>query len=333
VIEVAQLSKSFGSVRALDKVSFEVAEGSILGFLGPNGAGKTTTLRILTGFLPGDSGTARVAGLDVRARSLEVRRLLGYLPEGAPLYPEMRVMEYLRFRARLKGIPWRERKSAIAMALEQAGVAQVRRRILGTLSRGYRQRVSLADALLGSPKVLILDEPTVGLDPEQVRQFRQVVKDVGRERTVILSTHILSEVELICSQLVIIHKGRVVARGTTADLRTKLGSMERTVAEVAGTAAEIQSTLLKDPRVTHVSIEERKDFHVVRVESRSGDDLREAVYCAARDGGWTLRELRREVLSLEDVFVGVLGGSGRQDADNAASGSPRDHPAGGGDRP
>ena len=174
-----------------------------MGFLGPNGAGKSTMLRILAGFLPGDSGSVRVAGHDVQERSLDVRRVIGYLPEGVPLYPEMRVSEYLRFRARLKGIPAGQRRKQIDRSLEATGVTDVRRRIIGTLSRGYRQRVGLADALLNEPRVLILDEPTVGLDPEQVRQFRSLLREVGRHRTVVLSTHILREVELVCSRVVI----------------------------------------------------------------------------------------------------------------------------------
>jgi ABC-2 type transport system ATP-binding protein len=307
VIEVSELSKSFGPIRALDRVSFRVEEGEVLGFLGPNGAGKSTTMRILTGFLPGDSGTVRVAGHDVSRESLAVRRETGYLPEGVPLYPEMRAEEYLRFRARLKGVPRAQRKSMIGRALDQAGVSQVRRRIIGTLSRGYRQRVGLADALLAEPKVLILDEPTVGLDPEQVRQFRQLLHEVGRDRTVILSTHILREVELVCSSVVIINKGRVVARDSAANLGLKFGSGERIIVEVAGPLEAVRQSLQKDPRVVRVLAEKGPEYHRFRVESRSGEDLREMVFTTIRDGGWLLRELRREPLSLEEVFVGIVG--------------------------
>lgn len=307
MIEVSELSKSFGPIRALDRVSFRVEEGEVLGFLGPNGAGKSTTMRILTGFLPGDSGTVRVAGHDVSRESLAVRRETGYLPEGVPLYPEMRAEEYLRFRARLKGVPRAQRKSMIGRALDQAGVSQVRRRIIGTLSRGYRQRVGLADALLAEPKVLILDEPTVGLDPEQVRQFRQLLHEVGRDRTVILSTHILREVELVCSSVVIINKGRVVARDSAANLGLKFGSGERIIVEVAGPLEAVRQSLQKDPRVVRVLAEKGPEYHRFRVESRSGEDLREMVFTTIRDGGWLLRELRREPLSLEEVFVGIVG--------------------------
>ena len=313
MIEVSDLSKSFGPVRALDRVTFEVGRGEVLGFLGPNGAGKSTAMRILTGYLHGDSGTVRVAGHDVRSESIAVRRATGYLPEGVPLYPEMRVAEYLRFRARLKGVARAGRAGAVGRALEQAGVSDVQRRIIGTLSRGYKQRTGLADALLAEPQVLILDEPTVGLDPEQVRQFRQLLRDVGRDRTVVLSTHILSEVELVCSSVVIIHRGRVIARDSAAGLRRRLGASERTVAEVRGPAARIRETLASDPRVARVTVVEgppardADGYHRFLVEPRVAEDLREAVFEMVRAGGWKLRELGVETRSREDVFVGLVG--------------------------
>lgn len=315
MIEVEGLSKSFGSVRALDRVSFRVGEGTILGFLGPNGAGKSTTLRILAGYLPGDEGSVRVAGLDVRARSLEVRGLVGYLPEAVPLYPEMRVVEYLRFRARLKGVPASRRRLAVSKALELAGVEDARRRVVGVLSRGYRQRVGLADALLGDPRVLILDEPTVGLDPEQVRQFRQLIRGLGGARTVIFSTHILSEVELVCSDVAIIHRGRILAQGPVESVRRKIGSSERTVAEIAGPPEAIRAALEAEPAVRRARVEPAPEggtdaggraYLRATVEPREGGDLRETVYRVARERGWSLRDLRREVVSLEDVFVDVV---------------------------
>lgn len=321
MIEVAALSKSFGPVRALDKVTFTVEQGQILGFLGPNGAGKSTTLRILTGFLPGDSGTVRVGGHDVRSDSLAVRRITGYLPEGVPLYAEMRVHEYLRFRARLKGVARSGRRAAISRALEDAHVDDVERRVIGTLSRGYRQRVGLADALLAKPRVLVLDEPTVGLDPEQVRQFRQLLADVGRDRTVILSTHILSEVEIVCSHVVIINKGKIVARDKAQDLRKKYGSSDRTIAEIAGPDAAVREVLERIPLVTRVlSVplqpgpglpmgETRFGYHRYTLEAAQGDDLREAVYRVVSEKAWVLRDLRRETRSLEDAFVEIVGGS------------------------
>jgi ABC-2 type transport system ATP-binding protein len=297
-------------------VSFRVEEGEVLGFLGPNGAGKTTTMRILTGFLPGDSGTVRVLGHDVRSEGLAVRQVTGYLPEGVPLYPEIRVVEYLRFRARLKGVARRERRSMIARALEQAGVADLQRRVIGTLSRGYRQRVGLADALLARPRVLILDEPTVGLDPEQVRQFRQVLGDVGKDRTVVLSTHILSEVEIVCSSVVIIQGGRVIARDTAANLRRAASAAQRIVVEVSGPQAAVEKALAADRRVERVAVEEAPGdgYRRYRLDVVSGEDLRESIYRAVRDGGWLLRELRREELPLEDVFVSLVQKSLRQSA-------------------
>lgn len=307
MIEVSNLSKSFGPVRALDRISFRVEEGEILGFLGPNGAGKSTAMRILTAFLPGDSGFVRVAGYDVQSESIQVRRSTGYLPEGVPLYPEMRVLEYLRFRARLKGLSRSRRNARIARVMEESGVERVKRRVIGTLSRGYRQRVGLADALLAEPRVLILDEPTVGLDPEQVRQFRQVLRQVGRDRTVILSTHILSEVELVCSRVVIINKGRVVARDTAANLRQRFGSAERVVAEVAGSMGQIQEALSRDPRISRVQATKGDMYHRFSILGSGDDDLGAAVFRLVRDGGWLLRELRQETTTLEDVFVEVVG--------------------------
>jgi ABC-2 type transport system ATP-binding protein len=340
VVEVRDLSKSYGPVRALDRVSFTVSDGEIVGFLGPNGAGKTTTLRILAGFLPGDSGLVRVAGHDVAREPLAVRQAIGYLPEGVPLYGDLRVVEYLRFRARLKGIPpWRCR-GEIDRCLEVAGVSDVRRRIIGTLSRGYRQRVGLADALLGEPRVLILDEPTVGLDPEQVRQFRAVLRAVGRERTVILSTHILREVELVCSHVVIIHRGRIAARDRADSLGSLLLGRTCVVAEIAGPSPGVLDALRGLSGVTRVSVEDAAGggnvndegavrdgaeagaeepaapasaapgvpFHRYRMWSTGGRDLREEVFALAARRGLRLRRLDHETLSLEDVFLSIVGG-------------------------
>jgi ABC-2 type transport system ATP-binding protein len=231
----------------------------------------------------------------------------------------MRVAEYLRFRARLKGVPRARRASAVDRALSEAGVADVRRRVIGTLSRGYRQRAGLADALLAEPRVLILDEPTVGLDPEQVRQFRQVLKEVGRDRTVVLSTHILSEVELVSTSVVIIHRGRVIARDSAAGLKRRLGASEAAVAEIEGPAGRIRDALARDPRVARVTVAgERPEeggagYHRFVVEPRVREDLREAVFEIVRDGGWRLRELRTESRSLEDAFVGLVGEPERRD--------------------
>lgn len=312
MIEVDRLSKKFGAVEALHDVTFSVEEGEILGFLGPNGAGKSTTMRVLAGFLPGDSGTVRVAGYDVRSDSLAVRRQLGYLPEGVPLYPDMRVSEYMRYRSKLKGIPRRQRPAAIDRALAQAGVTEVRKQMIGTLSRGYRQRVGLADALLAEPRVLILDEPTVGLDPEQVRQFRALLREVGQDRTVILSTHILSEVELSCSSVVIIREGTIVARDRAEDLRRRFGSFRRIIAEISGPSSEVRAVLGREKKVTQVLVETsgpKSDSGYARyvLEVSGDEDLRPTVFEHVRTNGWCLRELRSEEMSLEDIFVGIVG--------------------------
>ncbi len=308
MIEVHELSKSFSGVQALDRVSFSVQEGEILGFLGPNGAGKSTTMRIITGFLPGDSGTVRVAGADVRTESVRVRQSMGYLPEGVPLYPEMRVTEYLKFRARIKQVPRRDRRRLIEKALRATDIEAVGRRIIGTLSRGYRQRVGLADALLAEPKVLILDEPTVGLDPEQVRQFRQLLKNVGADRTVVLSTHILSEVELVCSSVVIINKGTIVARDAASGLRKRFGSSLRVIAEIAAPAKDARTALRHGDGIHRVEVSADVDDGYRRfVIDVSGDlDIRPFVFETVRKHDWSLRELRSEERPLEDVFVDII---------------------------
>jgi len=226
VIEVRNLSKYYGSRRAVDNISFTVEQGTIVGFLGPNGAGKTTTIRILTGYMPPTSGTAKVAGFDVMKESLEVRRVVGYLPESVPLYPEMRVREYLRFRGKLRGMNRPRRESAIARVIERCWLAGAIDRPIGQLSRGYRQRVGLADALLHDPKVLILDEPTVGLDPTQVRETRGLLRELAADHPILFSSHTLSEVEAICHRILIIHEGRLIASGTVEELKREADTLE-----------------------------------------------------------------------------------------------------------
>ena len=224
MIEVTELTKYYGARRVLQGISFEVREGEVAGFVGLNGAGKTTTMRILSGFMPFECGTVMVGGCDVSRDSLGARRLMGYLPEGVPLYPEMRVDEFLRYRAGLKDLRGAARRAAVDRVLERCDITHVRRRIIGQLSKGYRQRVGIADALLVDPPYLILDEPTVGLDPLQVRRLRELLKDIGRERTIIFSTHILSEVDVVCDSVIIIHEGRIVARGGVEDIKAQARS-------------------------------------------------------------------------------------------------------------
>jgi ABC-2 type transport system ATP-binding protein len=243
MIKVENLSKRYAGVAALNNVSFEVKRGEIVGFLGPNGAGKSTTMRILTGFIPATAGRAQVAGFDVFENSLEVRRHIGYMPESNPLYSDMRVTEYLGFRARLKGVPRSKRKARIARCMELCGIQDVRHRIIGLLSKGYRQRVGLADALLAEPDLLILDEPTIGLDPVQIRQVRQLIKDLGKEHTILLSTHILPEVEMTCNRVIIIHHGRILASDTPDSLMKTLNAGGLIQVEVRAPGADAQAAL------------------------------------------------------------------------------------------
>jgi ABC-2 type transport system ATP-binding protein len=238
MIHVKDLSKSFGSCLALDRVSFDVQQGEVVGMLGPNGAGKTTCLRILTCFVPASSGEVRILGLDPARDSVAIRRQVGYLPEGVPLYPELRVREYLDFRVRLRGIPKERRREIIERVVNSCGIEEVVGRLVGQLSRGFRQRLGLADALLGSPPLLILDEPTVGLDPNQIRQVRQLILSLAGEHTILLSTHRLDEVEAVCSRALILHQGRLVAQGSLDQL-CRQESLERVFAR--HTAGEAQT--------------------------------------------------------------------------------------------
>jgi gliding motility-associated transport system ATP-binding protein len=294
MIHVENLVKRYGPQEALAGVSFDVAKGEILGFLGPNGAGKTTTMRILTCFLPATAGVAQVAGFDVFSQSVEVRRNIGYLPESVPLYPEMRVTEYLDFRARLK----RAARGRIDTVIGQCGLGEVARKTIGALSKGFRQRVGLADALVANPPILILDEPTVGLDPNQIREVRQLIRELGKEHTILLSTHILPEVEMVCGRVVIIDRGRVLAQGTPAELRAKTSGRARVVAEIRG-AGEVKDELAKIDGVTSVVADGARWI----LEVAEGRDVREDVFKTVVANGWTLVELRAEAMTLEDIFA------------------------------
>ncbi|HMA17045.1 MAG TPA: ATP-binding cassette domain-containing protein, partial [Thermoanaerobaculia bacterium] len=287
---------------AVSDVSFQVSPGEIVGFLGPNGAGKTTAMRMLTGFLPPTAGTARVAGFDVVERSEEARASLGYLPESAALYPEMRVREYLAYRARLEGVRGPDVRSRVDEAIASCLLEEVAGRKVENLSRGYRQRTALAGALVHKPAVLILDEPTVGLDPAQVIRIRETIRQLGRERAVLLSTHILPEVDAVCDRVLIIDRGRIVAEGTASELRTRLAGTPVVRASFAG-AVGAREALAALPGVTAVSEETGDGETRVRLECEAGADVREEVFRASVARGWILRELLRESLSLEDVFV------------------------------
>jgi ABC-2 type transport system ATP-binding protein len=305
VIEVQHITKHYGRVTAVDDVSFRVEKGEVLGFLGPNGAGKTTTMRILTGYMPPTDGKALVAGYDVIDQPLEAKRRTGYLPESPPLYPEMTVREYLDFVARIKGVPKAERAGRVAWAMDRTRVADVAARHCGKLSKGYRQRVGLAQAILHNPDVLILDEPTAGLDPKQILETRDLIKGLAGDHTVILSTHILPEVSQTCSRVVIINKGRVVAIDTPANLTARLKGAETVFLQVDAGQADVAGALRRLPGVLNVeaSGEPHDGFAGYEVESERGHDVRRELAGAVVGHGWGLLELRPARMSLEEVFL------------------------------
>ncbi|MBN1344120.1 MAG: ABC transporter ATP-binding protein [Phycisphaerae bacterium] len=305
MIQVRNLSKWYGPVKAVDNISFRIKEGEIVGFLGPNGAGKTTTLRILTCFMPANSGSASVAGHDVFTQSMQVREQIGYLPESVPLYPEMRVREYLNFRAKLRGLAAEARQTSIKRAAARCRVTDFIDRPIGHLSRGMRQRVGLAEALLHDPKVLILDEPTVGLDPTQIRETRNLVKELAKEHTVILSSHILPEVEATCERTIIIAGGRIVASGSPSELKERITQSSRLIAEIRGPADAVKSSVGGLNGVGKVESSLTDGWNRLLIDVQAGQDVREDIFKLASKQGWGLREIRREVASLEDFFVQI----------------------------
>jgi ABC-2 type transport system ATP-binding protein len=306
MIKVENLTKRYAGVTALNGISFEVGRGEIVGFLGPNGAGKSTAMKILTGFIPASAGQVTVAGCDVFEESLEVRRHIGYMPENNPLYVDMRVGEYLKFRAKLKGVAHSDRKERIQEAMEKTGISDVQKRVIGQLSKGYRQRVGLADALLHEPDLLILDEPTIGLDPVQIRQVRELIKELGKQHTILLSTHILPEVEMTCNRVIIIHRGKILASDTPENLRKTLRSGGAVNVEMRAPVADVQSVLQALPGVASATVTADADGVVhAAVEAKADADPREEIYQAAVRSGWTLRELTRSRTTLEDIFVQV----------------------------
>ncbi|HMF09767.1 MAG TPA: ABC transporter ATP-binding protein [Thermoanaerobaculia bacterium] len=302
MIEVQNLTKRYPTQVAVADVTFSVREGEIVGFLGPNGAGKTTTMRVLTGFLPPTSGSARVAGHDVVAQSRAARSSLGYLPESAALYPEMRVREYLAYRARLEDVPGSEVRGRVDEVVASCLLDEVAGRKIENLSKGFRQRTALAGALVHRPPVLILDEPTVGLDPMQIIKIRQMIRTLGRERAVLLSTHILPEVDAVCDRVLIIDRGRIVAEGTPTELRRRLAGSPVVRAALKGTVAA-RGDLEKLPGVVAVQETASDGETRVRVECLPEADLVEDIFHLAVARGWVLRELARDVASLEDIFV------------------------------
>lgn len=305
MIEVQDLTKTYGSVTAVDHVSFTVNKGEILGFLGPNGAGKTTTMRILTGFIPATSGTARVAGFDVFDQSLEVRRRIGYLPENPPLYPDMSVEAYLDFVARIKNVPAEKRADRISDALKKTSLVEKRTELIKRLSRGYKQRVGLAQALVHDPDVIILDEPTVGLDPKQIIEVRNLIKGLAGSHTIILSTHILPEVSMTCDRVVIINKGKIAAVDTPQNLTSQLKGGQKIRLEVRAPEKPLQELLAQIPGASRVQVEPaRTDGHIyATVETGQGKDIRSEIAAKIVGSGWPLYELRGVNLSLEDIFL------------------------------
>lgn len=306
MIEVDHLTKYFGPVPAVLDVSFRVEKGEIVGFLGPNGAGKTTTIRMLNGFFPPTSGSARIDGLDVFDRSLDIRKRLGYLPEHVPLYKEMRTEAYLGFVAEVKGVPARQRQREVDRVIDQCGLQSVRKKFLGNLSKGFQQRVGIAQAILNDPDVLILDEPTIGLDPKQIIEIRELIKSFAGYKTVILSSHILPEVSMICQRVVIINEGRIVAEDTPERLT---GKDKRKVAlEVKGPEAEVLARLRTVPGVVAASAEAQPTDHAGRyvVEMGQGEDVRDAIAQSIVAAGWSLLEIHTLQPSLEDVFIRLV---------------------------
>jgi len=310
VIQVFNLCKSFGPKVAISDVTFDVKAGEILGFLGPNGAGKTTTMRILCGYMPPSAGTATIDGHDVFSDSLEARRKIGYLPESVPLYPEMSVEDYLQFMTQIRGVPRPQRKERVARVMKLCNVDDVRAKQIGRLSRGYRQRVGIAQALVHDPPVLVLDEPTVGLDPKQITDTRQLIKNLGQSHTILLSTHILPEVSMICNRVVIINDGRVVAEDTPDNLTRRLRGAERIEVEVRGPVDQVRKTLARIPNVLNVeaaSSDGRTDGRPrYLVDCAVGQDVREDLAAAVVGNGWGLLELRPLGMSLEEVFLKLI---------------------------
>ena len=306
MIEVQHITKRYGRVTAVDDVSFKVERGEILGFLGPNGAGKTTTMRILTGYMPATEGRAVVAGFDVFADPIEAKRRTGYLPETPPLYPDMTVREYLDFVARIKGVPSAEHKQRVQSVMERTRIADMADRHCSKLSKGYRQRVGLAQALIHNPDVLILDEPTAGLDPKQIIETRELIRTLAGDHTIVLSTHILPEVAQTCQRVVIINKGRVVAVDTPENLTARLRGAETMFVQIDGPRDEAVSALTAVPGVTRVTAADgRSPQGAFEVESDRGTDVRRELARAIVTRGWGLLELRPMRMSLEEIFLQV----------------------------
>jgi len=303
MIQVENLTKRYAGGEAVRGISFSVEKGEVVGFLGPNGAGKSTTMRMLTGYLPATDGQIEVAGAKLPEESLLVRQRIGYMPENVPLYPEMRVEEFLQYRGRLKRVPRGEIQHRVGLVLDQCGLTEVRKKIIGSLSKGFRQRVGLADALVHNPMLLILDEPTAGLDPHQIRSFRELIKELGQDRTILLSTHILYEVEMVCRRAIIINRGKIEASDTLANLekRVQAGALQIEVKADPASAKQKLSGIAEVSSV--VELNRAGDWISFEVTAAPGKDIRGEVDGLIKKENWPLREFRREKARLEDVFV------------------------------
>ncbi len=309
MISVKALTKRYAGVTAVDQISFDVAKGQIVGFLGPNGAGKTTTMRMLTCFLPPSSGTATVAGFDVLDQPLQVKRRIGYLPETPPIYPEMETVEYLKFVGKLKGLRSADLQKRVDYVCDRVSIADVKKKLLGKLSKGYRQRVGLAQAIIHNPDVLILDEPTAGLDPKQINETRDLIKSLAGDHTIILSTHILPEVEQTCEYVIIINKGKLAATDSVRNLRARTRGAESVVIEIAGRSGAIEAPVVQNkleqvPGVSRALCKQQVDNRVLfEVESQKGRLVRGDLTRAVVASGWDLNELRPAAMSLEEIFL------------------------------
>ncbi len=304
MIEVVNLTKRYAGHTAVSNISFTVRRGEIVGLLGPNGAGKSTTMRVLSAYLPASSGTVRIAGLDVFRDSVEVRRRIGYMPENNPLHFDMRVREYLKFRARLKGLARRQSRQRVDTVMELCGLTEVSRRIIGQLSKGFRQRVGLADALVHEPELIILDEPTIGLDPNQIRSVRQLIKNLANTHTVLISTHILPEAEMTCNRMVIMYEGQILAADTPENLQHLMSSNSQVLAEIAAPMADLQECWAGMPEIETYDVSAAEgDYFRCALTPRNGLDLRPRVFDLVRERGWPLRELTRNRHTLEDIYV------------------------------
>ena len=305
MIKVENLTKKYAGQTAIRDLNFEVGQGEIMGFLGPNGAGKTTTMRILASFMPPTSGRASIAGFDIFEQSLQARAHLGYMPEHVPLYNDMRVNEYLNYRAALKSIPHRRMSERVGDVKELCGLREVENKLIRALSKGFRQRVGLADALLHEPDLLILDEPTIGLDPNQIRQVRELIKNLGKQHTILLSTHILPEVEMTCTRVIIINKGRIEACDTPENLLGRIRTAGGVTLEAKVGADDAAAELKKITGVRDVSEADDHGWKILSLRVESGADVRPEVFRLARDRHWEVRELTARRATLEDVFVEI----------------------------